>query len=41
MGGASPSLADLGVYGVLQAVRGMDSFAELMAHDQVMAAWYV
>ncbi len=40
MGGDSPSLADLGVYGVLQAVRGMDTFNDLLEHDAEMAAWY-
>lgn len=40
MGGETPSLADLGVYGVLQAVRGMDSFNDLLANDREMALWY-
>ena len=40
MGGDSPSLADLGVYGVLQAVRGMDTFTDLLEHDAALAGWY-
>ena len=40
LGGDAPGLADLGVYGVLQAVRGMDTFTELLETDESMAAWY-
>ena len=40
MGGDSPSLADLGVYGVLQAIRGMDTFTDLLEHNVEMAGWY-
>ena len=38
--GPTPSLADLEVYGVLQAVRGMDAFAELQEQKPALAAWY-
>lgn len=30
MGGDRPNIADLSVFGVLQAVRGTDTFVELM-----------
>ena len=36
----TPSIADLEVFGVLQAIRGMDTFVELQAHSGELAAWY-
>ena len=40
MGGAEPNLADLGVYGVLQAVRGMDTFNDVLREEPQMREWY-
>ena len=40
MQGKEPSIADLEVFGVLQAIRGMDTFVELRAQHSELAAWY-
>ncbi|EDV27578.1 expressed hypothetical protein [Trichoplax adhaerens] len=40
MGGDSPSLADLAVYGVLSAIEGLDAFEDLMKTVPSMKPWY-
>lgn len=39
MGGASPGLADVALFGVLRAVRGFDTFRDAVAHTQV-GPWF-
>ena len=34
-----PTLADLGVFGVLRAIRDYDTFADIMANTKI-ASWY-
>lgn len=39
MGGAQPNLADLAVFGVLQAVRNTPTFNDAMANSRI-GAWF-
>ena len=40
MGGREPNMADLAVFGVLQAVRGTDTFTEIMEVTR-LTPWYM
>jgi len=40
LGGQSPNLADLAMYGAMTAFTGCDAFDELRAHKPEMAAWF-
>lgn len=39
MGGDSPNLADLAVYGVLSSIEGCDAFKDLLNKTKI-GAWY-
>mmetsp|Transcript_8550 Transcript_8550/g.14693 ORF Transcript_8550/g.14693 Transcript_8550/m.14693 type:complete len:356 (+) Transcript_8550:34-1101(+) len=39
LGGEQPGLADLGVYGVLQGVKGMPTWQDVMSHSRIKP-WY-
>jgi microsomal prostaglandin-E synthase 2 len=39
LGGASPDLADLAVFGVVRAVTGTDTFNDLMQNSRI-GGWY-
>jgi microsomal prostaglandin-E synthase 2 len=39
MGGEQPCLADLGLFGVLRAVKGFDTFHDVMQNTQ-LAPWF-
>lgn len=39
LGGKHPCLADTATFGVLRAVKGMDTFADVMQHTAI-APWY-
>ena len=39
MGGETPNLADLSLFGVLRAVKGFDTHADVMAHT-ALRPWY-
>ena len=41
VGGTEPALADVGVFGVCRAIRGMDTFGDMMEKSPEMKAWYV
>lgn len=40
LGGSSPNLADLAVFGVLRAVQGTDTYNDVMAHTRI-GPWVV
>jgi microsomal prostaglandin-E synthase 2 len=40
MGGQSPNLADLAIYGVLSSIEGCQAFADLTSHSKPLAEWY-
>ena len=39
LGGSSPDLADLAVFGVVRAVTGTDTFNDLMQNSRI-GGWY-
>lgn len=40
MGGKSPNLSDLAVFGVLSSIEGCAAFGDLMRHSQPLEDWY-
>ncbi|XP_005382438.1 PREDICTED: prostaglandin E synthase 2 [Chinchilla lanigera] len=40
MGGQTPNLADLAVYGVLRVMEGLEAFNDMMRHTRIQA-WYL
>lgn len=40
MGGESPNLSDLAVYGVLSAIEGCQAFKDLTSHSKPLEKWY-
>lgn len=40
MGGSSPNLADLAVFGVLSSIEGCQAFKDLTSHSKAMEHWY-
>jgi len=40
MGGDSPDLSDLAVYGVLSSIEGCEAFSDLKSHSKIVSDWY-